>query len=151
MIADVLQEMGITIPEAPKPLAAYVPAVESTGKLVFTSGQLPMKDGKLMYTGHLGDMVSEEDGKKAAEFALINALAAVKGAAGSLDNIKRIVKMNVFVQSAAGFGNQPEVANGASELLEKIFGEKGKHARAAVGVSMLPRNAAVELELIVQL
>jgi enamine deaminase RidA (YjgF/YER057c/UK114 family) len=110
-----------------------------------------MKDGKLMYTGHLGDMVSEEDGKKAAELALINALAAVKGAAGSLDNIKRIVKMNVFVQSAAGFGNQPEVANGASELLEKIFGEKGKHARAAVGVSMLPRNAAVELELIVQL
>lgn len=144
-----IKELGLEIPEAPKPLAAYV-AANKIDNLVFTAGQLPMKAGKLTYEGKVGIEVSEEDAKKAAEICSINCLSAVKSVIGSLDNIEKIVKLTVFVASSESFTNQPAVANGASELMVKIFGESGKHARSAVGVSELPINAPVEIEMIVK-
>lgn len=144
-----LGELGIIVPEAAKPLAAYVPALK-TGEYVYISGQLPVKDGDLVYTGKLGRDLSVEEGRKAAEICLINCLAALKTCIDSLDNVVRIVKITGYVQSADDFYDQPKVINGASELLEKIFGEKGKHARAAVGVNALPLNAACEVEMVVQ-
>lgn len=145
-----LKELGIEIPEAPKPLAAYIPAIK-TGNLVFTAGQLPLKKGKLVSEGKLGKALSVEEGTKAAEQSAINCLSVVKAICGSLDNIEQIVKLTVFVNSSDDFTAQPAVANGASELMVKIFGEAGKHARSAVGVSQLPMNAPVEVEMIVKL
>jgi len=149
MIDEQIKSLGFVLPEAPVPLAAYIPAVQS-GNLVFTSGQLPMVAGVLQSKGKVGKDVSEADAKHAAEIALLNCLTVVKSATGNLDLVERIVKVTVFVNSDPSFFNQPEVANGASELLVKIFGEKGKHARAAVGVNVLPRDAAVEIEMIVE-
>ncbi len=150
MISDRLKELGITIPVSPAPLAAYIPAVR-TGNYIYTSGQLPMKEGKLACAGKVGADVTLEDAKLAAEISGLNCLGAALTAIDNIDQIKRIVKLVVFVASAPGFTSQPEVANGASELMLKIFGENGKHSRSAVGVSELPRGAAVEIEMIAEL
>ncbi len=149
MIEDQIKALGLTLPAAPVPLAAYIPAVK-TGNLVFTSGQLPMLDGVLKYKGKVGTQVSQDDAKRAAEIAVLNCLAVIKNVIGNLELVKRVVKVTVFVNSDPDFVNQPEVANGASELLVKIFGDKGKHARAAVGVNVLPRDASVEVEMLVE-
>jgi enamine deaminase RidA (YjgF/YER057c/UK114 family) len=149
MIEQKLAELGIVVPEAPKPLASYVPAVV-TGDFVFTSGQLPMQNGALQFPGQLGAGVSIDEGKKAARISVINCLSVIKSVIGDLEQIEHVVKVTVFISSAPGFGEQPEVANGASDLLLEIFGEAGKHSRSAVGVSALPRNAAVEIEMIVK-
>jgi len=145
-----LNELGLTLPQVAKPLAAYVPALR-VGNLVMTSGQVPLVEGVIKYKGKLGKDLTEEDGKKAAEICALNCLAAIKSVAGDLDKINRVVKLVVFVASAEGFVNQPEVANGASELVGKVFGEAGKHTRSAVGVSELPKGSAVEIEMIVEL
>lgn len=144
-----IQELGLTIPPTPKPAANYVPAVK-TGKLIFASGQTPTVNGQLSIKGKLGREVSIEEGQQAARISLLNALSAVRSVAGSLDEITRIVKLNGSVASAEGFGEQPQVINGASLLLEDIFGETGKHARAALGLAELPNGAPVEIELIVE-
>ncbi len=149
MIEDKIKELGLHLPAAPVPLAAYIPAVR-TGNLVFTSGQLPMIDGVLKYKGKVGKDVTEEDAKLAAQAAVLNCLAVVKSIVGDLELVEKIVKMTAFINSDSAFVNQPEVANGASELLVKLFGESGKHARAAVGVNVLPRDASVEIEMIVE-
>ena len=149
MIEDQLKALNIVLPTVPVPLAAYVPAVKS-GNLVFTSGQLPMLDGVLKFKGKVGADVNEEDAKNAALIAVLNCLAVIKMVIGNLDFVERIVKVTVFVNSDPSFVNQPEVANGASELLLTIFGERGKHARAAVGVNVLPRDASVEIEMLVE-
>lgn len=143
-----LRELGITLPPVAKPVAAYVPAIRS-GDTVYTSGQLPMVDGVLAYTGKVGADVSDADAKDAARIAALNALAAVDALAG-VDNIESIVKVVGFVASADGFTGQPGVVNGASELLGEIFGDIGAHARSAVGVAELPLGAPVEIELIVE-
>lgn len=150
MIEQKLEELGIKIPEAPKPLAAYIPAA-ITGNLVYTAGQLPMVDGKLMFEGKVGGDVSIEDGTKAAQICAVNCLSVIKSEIEDLDKIRRIVKVTVFVNSTGGFTQQPQVANGASELLVKIFGEAGKHVRSAVGVNELPNNAPVEIEIIAEI
>ena len=139
-----LAELGIVIPPVAKPVASYVPATV-TGNLVFTAGQLPFVDGSLPATGKVGAEVSPEDAKDFARIAVLNALAAA-----SVDRITRIVKLVVFVASAPDFSGQPAVANGASDTLVEIFGEPGLHARSAVGVAVLPLDAPVELELIVE-
>lgn len=145
-----LKEMGITIPEAPKPVAAYVPAVK-IDKYVYTAGQIPFVEGKLKYKGKLGKDLSIEEGYEAAKISAINCLSAVKSLIGSLDNIEKIVKVTGFVNSAPGFSEQPKVVNGASEFLGEVFGEKGAHARSAVGVNELPLDAPVEIEMIVKI
>ncbi|QJW45652.1 RidA family protein [bacterium BFN5] len=145
-----LTEMGIVVPAAPKPVAAYVPAVQ-IGDIIYTSGQIPFVDGQIKYKGKLGKDVTVEQGYDAAKVCVINALAAVKSLAGSLDNIEKIIKVVGFVNSAPGFTDQPKVINGASELLAEVFGEAGAHARSAVGVAELPIDSAVEVELIVKL
>jgi enamine deaminase RidA (YjgF/YER057c/UK114 family) len=150
MVEEKIKDLGLEIPEPAKPLAAYIPALK-VDNLVFTAGQVPLKNGELLYKGKVGRDISEEDGKAAAEICILNCLAAVKGVVGDLNKIERVVKITVFVNSTDGFMNQPQVANGASELLLKIFGENGKHARSAVGVNALPRGAAVEVEMIVKL
>lgn len=150
MTEEKLLELGIKLPQVAKPLAAYTPALK-VGNLVITSGQVPVVDGAIMYKGKLGKELSEDEGKKAAEICALNCLAAVKSVIEDLDKISRVVKLVVFVASAEGFVNQPEVANGASELIGKIFGEAGKHTRSAVGVAELPKGAAVEIEMIVEL
>lgn len=143
-----IQALGLTIPGTPRPVANYVPAVQA-GNLIFSSGQTPTVEGKLVVQGKLGREISIEQGQEAARIALLNCLAAVRSITGSLDKITRIVKMHGYVASAEGFNAQPQVVNGASLLLEEIFGEHGKHARAALGVAELPGGAAVEIELIV--
>ncbi len=145
-----LQSMGITLPETPKPVAAYIPAIQ-TGDLVFTSGQIPMVKGELKYKGKLGIEFSKEDGYDAAKLCAINALSAVKSLIGDLDKIEQIIKVVGFVASADGFTEQPAVVNGASEFLQEALGEKGVHARSAVGVAELPLGVAVEVELIVKI
>jgi|SRR5690606_14055473 len=149
MIEEKIRELGYELPEAPKPVAAYVPALK-VDNMIYTAGQLPTVKGELKYKGKLGKDIMIDEGRKAAELCALNCLAAVKGAAGDLNKIEQIVKLTVFVNSTDNFTNQPQVANGASELLEKIFGEKGRHARSAVGVSELPLDAAVEIEMIVK-
>ncbi len=144
-----IKELGINIPEAAKPVAAYVPAVK-IGDYVYTSGQMPVVSGELKFKGKVGKAVTLEQGYEAAKVCVINCLAAVKSVAGSLDNIEQIIKVVGFVNSAPGFNNQPTVINGASELLSLIFGKAGEHARSAVGVAELPLDAAVEVELIVK-
>lgn len=149
MFEEKIRELGFKIPEAPKPLAAYIPAIR-VNDLVFTAGQLPMEDGQLKYKGKVGKDLTEDEGRKAAEICALNCLSVVKSVTGSLDNIERIVKLTVFVNNVDGFAAQPKVANGASELMVKIFGENGKHARSAVGVSGLPLDAPVEIEMVVK-
>lgn len=150
MIEEKINELGFSVPEAPKPLAAYIPA-QIINNLVMTAGQIPMVKGDLKYKGKVGKDITEEEGQKAAEICLLNCLSAVKSVIASLDNIEHIIKLTVFVNSAEGFTAQPKVANGASELCVKIFGEAGKHVRSAVGVNELPLNAAVEVEMIVKI
>jgi len=150
MFEEKLKELGIEIPEAPKPLASYIPAAIS-GNLVYTAGQVPLENGKLNYTGLAGKDISIEDAQKAAKVCAINCLSVVKSAIGDLNRIERILKLTVFVASADGFVDQPKVANGASDFIVEVFGEKGKHVRSAVGVSGLPLNAPVEIEMIVEL
>lgn len=144
-----LKELAITLPEAPKPVAAYVPCVR-TGNLVFVSGQVPFVAGQLPKKGKLGADVTLEEGQQFARQAVINALAVVKAEIGSLDKVVRVVRVGVFVASANDFVDQPKVGNGASELLLQVFGDAGRHARAAVGVNVLPLDAPVEVELLVE-
>ncbi len=145
-----LKAMGVEIPEPVKPLASYIPAVQ-VGNMIYTSGQIPMKDGKLLYTGKVGGEVTLEQGNEAARLCAINCLSAIKGVIGDLDKIERVFKVTGFVNSAAGFNAQPKVVNGASDFLGEVFGDAGKHARSAVGVSDLPIDAPVEVEVIVKL
>lgn len=148
-IKDRLAELGITLPEVAKPLAAYVPA-KRVGNQVWTSGQLPLVDGQLPITGLVGDEVSAEEAYSAARTCALNALAAVDAEVG-LDNVASISKLVGFVASAPGFYEQPGVVNGASELVGEIFGDEGVHVRSAVGVAALPKNAPVEVEIVVEL
>ncbi len=148
-IENKLNSLGIQLPEAPKPLAAYLPA-KQTGNLVFTAGQLPMVDGNLIATGLLGKDIEVEAAKAAAKICVINALSAVKGVIGDLDKIKQVVRVVGYVASMPDFTQQPAIVNGASELLLEVFGEAGRHARSAIGVAVLPLNAAVEIELTVE-
>jgi enamine deaminase RidA (YjgF/YER057c/UK114 family) len=150
MIEEKIKELGYILPEPAKPLAAYIPAIK-IDKLVYTAGQLPSVNGQLQYKGKVGFNVSEEDGQKAAVLSLLNCLAVIKSVCGDLDQIEQVVKLTVFINSADGFTNQPKVANGASELLLKIFGESGKHVRSAVGVNELPIDASLEIEMVVKL
>ncbi len=143
-----LAELGIELPAVVAPLAAYVPAVR-TGNLVYTAGQLPISDGALLATGKVGAEVTAEQAKDLARHCGLNALAAVHALVG-IDAVVKVVKVVGFVASAPGFDGQPGVINGASELFGEIFGEAGAHARSAVGVSELPRNAPVEVEVIVE-
>ena len=145
-----LAELGLTVPEVVPPLSAYQPAAR-TGNLVFTAGQLPARDGAMLATGKLGAAVTEEQGYECARQCALNALAAIKAEIGELSQIKRVVKAVVFVASTPDFTAQPQVANGASELLGEVFGEAGKHARSAVGVASLPLDVPVEVELVVEL
>jgi enamine deaminase RidA (YjgF/YER057c/UK114 family) len=141
-----LAELGYDVPPVVAPVAAYVPAVK-TGQHVYVSGQLPFVDGKLLATGKCGDTISTEEAKRLAERCALNLLGAVNALVG-LDQVVRVVKIVGFVASAPGYTDQPEVVNGASELLGKVFGDAGQHARSAVGVGELPRNAPVEVEAI---
>ncbi|MFI6367399.1 RidA family protein [Nocardia sp. NPDC050630] len=143
-----LAQLGLTLPPVVAPVAAYIPAIR-TGSLVYTSGQLPFVDGQLSATGKVGAEVSLEQAKEAAKFCALNAIAAVHDLVG-LDAVVRIVKVVGFVASASGFTDQPQVINGASELLGAVFGDAGVHARSAVGVAELPRNTPVEVELIAE-
>lgn len=144
-----IQMLGLVLPEIPKPLASYVPAKQS-GKLVFTAGQLPLVKGNLVSKGILGQDVLVEEAHKAAQICTLNALAAIKGVIEDLDRINQVVKVVGYVASTSTFTQQPAIINGASELLLEIFGEAGKHARSAVGMAVLPLNASVEVELIVE-
>lgn len=144
-----LEELGIRLPPVPQPVAAYVPAVWEDGWL-YVSGQLPWRDGELAYRGKLGATVSLEEGYSAARLCALNVLAVVRSVVGSLESVRRVVKVVGFVNSAPGFTAQPQVLNGASELLVEIFGEAGRHARSAVGVSELPLDAAVEIEAVLR-
>jgi enamine deaminase RidA (YjgF/YER057c/UK114 family) len=143
-----LGELGIELPEVAKPLASYIPAVRS-GNLVYTSGQLPMQAGKLTATGKIGADITPEEGKALARICALNALAAVDSLVG-IDAVTQVVKVVGFVASAPGFNGQPGVVNGASDLLAEVFGDRGGHARSAVGVSELPLDAPVEVELVVE-
>ncbi|MBN8809193.1 MAG: RidA family protein [Sphingomonas sp.] len=145
-----LEEMGLSLPAAAAPVASYVPTVDAGG-LLHISGQLPFKDGKVV-TGKLGDGVDKVAGQEAAELCGLMLVAQIKAAlGGDLSRVERIVKLGVFVNSAPDFTDQPEVANGASNLMEALFGDAGKHARSAVGVAALPRGAAVEVDAVVKL
>jgi len=144
-----LVALGLSLPPAPKPVAAYVPFTR-TGNLVYVSGQLPMKDGVMVAKGAVPSQVSLETAASAARQAALNGIAVLADAAGGIDRIKRILRVGVFVCSDAGFVDQPKVANGASELLQQVFGEDGRHARAAVGNIALPLGACVEVELLAE-
>lgn len=149
-VEDKLKELGIQVPAAAKPVAAYVPAVKS-GDTVYTSGQIPFVAGELQFKGKVGREISTEQGYEAAKVCAINCLAAIKSLIGSLDQIDNVVKVVGFVNSAPGYSEQPKVINGASELIGKVFGPAGSHARSAVGVAELPLDAAVEVEMIVKI
>ncbi len=144
-----LAALGLSVPEVATPVAVYIPAVRS-GNHVFTSGQLPMRDGELMMTGKVGGEVSQEDAVECARQCALNAIAAVKAEVGDLSAVKRVVKVVVFVASTPDFTAQPQVANGVSELLGEVFGDAGRHARSAVGVPVLPLDAPVEVEMLVE-
>jgi enamine deaminase RidA (YjgF/YER057c/UK114 family) len=147
-VSDRLGQLGIGLPEVVQPLATYVPAVRS-GNLVYTAGQLPIQAGKLAATGKVGADVTVEQGKELARTCALNALAAIDSLVG-IDAVTRVVKVVGFVASAPGFNGQPGVVNGASDLLAEVFGDRGAHARSAVGVSELPSDAPVEVELVVE-
>lgn len=144
-----LEELGYTLPPPVTPVGSYLPTVR-TGDLLYTSGQVPILEGKLHQTGKLGADLGVDEGKAAARQCVLNALAALKAELGDLSRVRRIVKVVVFVASAPGFVEQPQVANGASDLLAEVFGEAGRHARSAVGVAALPLDAPVEVELIAE-
>jgi enamine deaminase RidA (YjgF/YER057c/UK114 family) len=144
-----LAALGLTLPPVPAPVAAYIPAVR-VGELIYSSGQLPTKDGQLLATGKVGAEVSVEDAVRCARAAALNGLAAVAEAAGDLDAVQQVINVVIFVACAPDFTAQPQVGNGASQLLAEIFGESGRHARSAVGVASLPLDAPVEVELIVR-
>jgi enamine deaminase RidA (YjgF/YER057c/UK114 family) len=148
--AERLAALGLTLPAVAKPVAAYVPAVR-TGSYVYTSGQLPLVDGKLQGSGKVGAEVTTQDAASLARIAALNALAAVASVAGGLDAIARIVKVTCFVASAPAFTGQAQVANGASELLIEVLGDAGRHARSAVGMAVLPLDSPVEVELIAEI
>jgi enamine deaminase RidA (YjgF/YER057c/UK114 family) len=144
-----LSALGLSVPDVAKPVASYIPAVRS-GNHVFTSGQLPMREGQLITTGKVGGEVSPEEAVECARQCVLNALAAVRAEVGGLSSVKRVVKVVAFVASTPDFTGQPGVANGASELLGEVFAEAGRHARSAVGVPVLPLDAPVEVELVVE-
>lgn len=146
-----LQELGIALPSPPAPVASYVPYTFS-GNQVFISGQIPLKDGKPQFIGRVGDDLSLEDAQAAAKLCAVNVLAQLSAACdGNLDRVKRCLKLGVFVHAVPGYTQQPEVANGASDLMVAVFGNAGKHARAAVGVASLPRGVAVEVEAVFEI
>ena len=145
-----LRELGYELPEVPEPAGAYVPALRA-GSLIFTAGQLPLEDGELFKIGKVGDAVTLEEARDAARRCALNALAAAAAEAGGLDRIARVVKVTGYVASAPDFTRQPEVINGASDLIGEVFGEAGYHARSAVGVAVLPLDAPVEVELVAEL
>jgi enamine deaminase RidA (YjgF/YER057c/UK114 family) len=147
MIEERLQALGIKLPAAPRPVASYVPAVEA-GPLLFISGQLPFHDGALLHVGQVPDPVSVEAAREAARQCVINALAVAREQLGSLDRVERVARLSGYVACSPTFYQQPVVINGASDLLEAVFGTAGKHSRIAVGVASLPLNAPVELDLI---
>ncbi len=147
MIEERLKELGIELPAASAPKAMYI-AAKQVGDTIFVSGQLPTKDGELIYTGKLGKEVTVEQGQEAARLCAINIMAAVKGVVGDLDKVKNVVKLQAFVNSADGFASQHIVTNGASQILFDVFGEAGRHARTAVGVAELPLDAPIEIEAI---
>jgi len=144
-----LAQLGLKLPDPAKPVANYIPAVR-TGNLVFLSGQVPLRNGQLIKAGTVPGAVSIEEARECARQCVLNALAALKAEIGSLDRVRRFVKVGVFVACEHGFSDQPKVGNGASDLLAEIFGEAGKHARAAVGVPALPLNAPVEVDFVVE-
>jgi enamine deaminase RidA (YjgF/YER057c/UK114 family) len=150
VVEERLAELGIELPPAAAPVASYVP-VRVAGDLAFVAGQVPMQDGKLLSSGKLGEWVSVEDGAAAARRCALQALSVLREALGTLDRVAGVVKVDVFVASADGFTEQPKVANGASDLLVEVFGDEGRHARAAVGVAQLPLGAPVEVAMIVRL
>jgi enamine deaminase RidA (YjgF/YER057c/UK114 family) len=142
-----LKDLGISLPSVPSPLGAYVPCVK-TGNLLFLSGMLPLREGKLLHTGKLGQSLSLDEGREDARQAAVNALSIAQAHLGSLDKVVRCVKLNGYVASTADFTDQPKVLNAASELLSEVFGEKGRHARVAVGVAVLPLDSPVEIDFI---
>ncbi|MBI3989930.1 MAG: RidA family protein [candidate division NC10 bacterium] len=144
-----LKEMGLKLPTPPKPVANYVPTVR-TGYLLFVSGHGPYRDGTLHFIGKLGKDLTVEEGYQAAQLVCLNCLASVKEALGDLDRVKRVVKLLGMVNSAPDFGQQPEVMNGASDLLVNLYSEAGRHARSAVGMAALPRGIAVEIEMVLE-
>jgi enamine deaminase RidA (YjgF/YER057c/UK114 family) len=146
-VEDILKQNNLTLPNAAKPAANYVPWLIE-GRQLFISGQLPMQEGKLQYTGHVGRNLSIEDGVAAAQLCALNILAQARAALGNFDKIKQLVKLTGFVQADGGFLSHPEVINGASDLMVKVLSDRGRHARSAVGVASLPRDAAVEIEAI---
>lgn len=142
-----LAALGITLPTPPAPVAAYIPCVRA-GNLLFVSGQIPAQDGKIAFTGKLGDTVAIPEGQEAAKLCAINLLAQAQAALGSLDKVTRVVKLTGFVAAAPSFTDHPKIINAASELMQAVFGESGRHARAAVGAPSLPLDASVEIEAI---
>jgi len=148
--SEKLAQLGLTLPPAPQAIGSYVPGIRA-GRLIFVSGQLPFLNGQLTSTGKVATEVDLETARAAARQAGLNALAIAANVAGGIDRIGRIVRLAVFVNSAPGFSDQPKVANGASDLMVELFGEAGRHARAAVGAAELPMNAAVEVELMAEL
>jgi enamine deaminase RidA (YjgF/YER057c/UK114 family) len=150
MVEDLLAELGIRLPPAAAPVASYVP-VRVSGEHAFVAGQIPIEDGKVLSSGKLGEDLTVEQGSEAARRCALQALSVLREALGTLDRVKGIVKVDVFVASAPGFTQQPAVANGASDVLVEIFGEEGRHARAAVGVSELPLGASVEVAVVARI
>lgn len=149
MIEEKLEAFGITLPTPPKPAGSYIPVVR-TGNLIFVSGQIPMKDGQVQFKGQVPTCISVEDAQKAARLCITNVLAQLKAELGTLDKISKIVRVSGFVNSSPEFYEHPKIINAASDLLFEIFGEKGKHTRIALGVSSLPLNSAVEIDLIAE-
>jgi enamine deaminase RidA (YjgF/YER057c/UK114 family) len=145
-----LKELGIELPESPGPLGSYIPCVK-TGNLLFLSGILPLRDGKLTRTGKVGDSISLEEAQQDARQIVINALSVIKAYTGSLNKIKRCVKLVGYISSASNFTEQPKILNAASDLLFEIFGEAGRHSRAAVGVNVLPLNSPLEIDFIFEI
>jgi len=145
-----IRSLGLELPEVPKPVASYVPAVKS-GNYVFVSGQIPFVKGELKYKGKVGKDLTLEEGYECAKMTVLNCLAAIKSVTQDLDCVKQVVRVTGFINSAPGFSEQPKVLNGASDLLVQIFGERGKHSRLAIGVSELPLGAALEIDLIVEI
>ena len=150
MIVDRLKENNIILPAPPNPAGSYIPVV-STGNLAFVSGQIPIKDGSLKFTGKVPDEQSIETAQDAAKLCIVNALAQLNAYFGTLEKITKIVRISGFVNSSANFTEQPKIINAASDLLFKIFGETGKHSRIAVGVSSLPLNSTVEIDMVVEI
>lgn len=149
MIEEKLEAFGITLPTPPKPAGSYIPVVR-TGNLIFVSGQIPMKDGQVQFKGQVPTCISVEDAQKAARLCITNVLAQLKAELGTLDKISKIVRVSGFVNSSPEFYEHPKIINAASDFLFEIFGEKGKHTRIALGVSSLPLNSAVEIDLIAE-